>query len=84
MKMQAGVKIYTGLCVGLFSQAQCVPVSYNEPFISALEQNNASIPERIRVDLGETIPQATAEYLQKSPVYNPDYDDMSERCKGRR
>jgi hypothetical protein len=55
--------------------------AYNELFISALEQNNASIPERIMVDLSKTIPQATVEYLQKFPAYNPDADDMSERGK---
>jgi hypothetical protein len=57
--------------------------AYNEPFISAIEQNNHSIPNRIRVDLDETITEETVEYLRKFPVYNSDADDMSERGKWR-
>jgi hypothetical protein len=59
--------------------------AYNDPFISAIEQKNQSIslPERIRVDLEETITEEMVKYLRKFPVYNPDTDDMSERGQWR-
>lgn len=50
--------IYRALYRVVLAGAVCSS-AYNEPFISALEQNNASITERTRVDLGEAIPWTT-------------------------
>ena len=81
--MQTGAKIYTGLCVGSFSQEQCalgLAMSYLSRHLS---KTMHLFQRELGETSGETTTQGTVEYLRKFPVYNPDANDMSERGKWR-